>query len=295
MNKSMLIIMGGALALAVIVALLVSSRLTSKQVSAPTKFTVEVLVANKILFTGQKIEAGDTTWQLWSDKALYKGIIKKSDQPDPNKLTIYGSPLRRNIESGEPITTQAVITDAKNSFLSALLAPGMRAATIGVRENSSAGGFVAPGDHVDVILTYTARFTSPETQSIAPKLVQKFATQLILSNVKVLAVDQNAKTDSHAVKVARTVTLEVDLRGAQKLIVAQQMGDLAIILRRLGEKDDPNAEPPMVTDLDNSDLIKKITELADQSKNNQPVTYVRMYNGSSVQNVPVRAAADGKK
>ncbi|MBI3440690.1 MAG: Flp pilus assembly protein CpaB [Proteobacteria bacterium] len=289
MNKSVLIIVGGALAIAAIVGLVVSSKLSPKQATVQ-KASTAILVANKLLFIGQKLKAEDVRWQDWPDDAVFKGIVKKADQPDLTKLSVYNAPLRRNIESGEPVTTQALVPDAKGAFLSALISPGMRAVSIGVGTNSGAGGFVSPGDHVDVILSYTAKLVGP-AQDYAPQIVQKYASQLLLSNVKVLAVDQDAKDDAHEAKVAKTVTLEVSAEDSEKLAMAEQMGSLSLTLRRLGEKDDPNAPvPPLVTDVNTSDVIKQVNKLMDDSKTSQPNTEIRMYNGNNVYNIPVRPA-----
>ncbi len=288
MNKNVLMILGGAVAIAALVGVIVSVAFAPKK-TASAKASTEVLVANKLLVIGQKLKAEDTRWQPWSEDASFKGLIKKADQPDPAKLAVYDSPLRRDIESGEPITMQSLITDTKGAFLSAVITPGMRAVAVAVRVSTGAGGFVAPGDHVDVILAYAAKLVG-SAQDFAPEIVQRVASQLVLSNVKVLAVDQNSKDSTHEAKEAKTVTLEVDMEGAQKLALAGQMGELSLSLRRLGEKDDPNAlPPPLVTDVTTSDVIKKITAEMNASKTNQKSSTVRMYNGNAVVNVPVRA------
>lgn len=289
MNKNVIIILVGAMVLAGIVAMTVSSKLTPKPTAAAEKKpTVEVLTANKILFTGQKVSAADVAWQAWPESNLYKGLIKKSDQPDPAKLEIYGSPLRHNIESGEPITLQSVISDAKDTFLSALLTPGMRAAAIAVGPTTGTGGFVSPGDYVDVVLTYTPKLSGTGREYLKD-FAERLASQLILSNVKVLAVDLNFKTDKREAKHARTVTLEVTLENAQKLAVAEQMGTLYIFLRRLGEKDVENAPPlPLVSDITTSDIIKKSRQKSAEAQSSQQTTEVRLYSGNAITNLPVR-------
>src|SRR4051812_18387223 len=105
MNKSVLMIMGGALVVAILVAMIVQSRLSSTPGAAPATMT-EILVANKKLMAGEKIKIEDTRWQPWPDEALYVGVMRKSDQPDPTKLTIADAPLRHDVEAGEPITDQ---------------------------------------------------------------------------------------------------------------------------------------------------------------------------------------------
>jgi pilus assembly protein CpaB len=285
MNKSVLIIMGAAVAVAIVVAVFVSSSLGTKKV-AEVKPTMEVLVANKILFKGDPLKAEDVHWQPWPEDVAFTGIIKKSEQADPEKLSVYGDPLRRNVESGEPVTTQSLVIDSKGSFLSAMIDPGMLAVSVAVQgEAGGAGGFISPGDRVDVILAYTLRLSGP-AQAAAPKTIPKFVIQVLLRDIKVLAVDQNAKDDVHDPKIAKSVTLEVDVASAEKLALAQQVGSLSLALRRLGEKDDPTTVPPMITDVNSIDLVKKVNKYVEDDGPGYDT--VRMYSGNAVENVPVR-------
>lgn len=294
MNKNLLMIGGGALLISILVGMIVQATLTPKKVPEQAKTGTEILVASRQILIGQKLTAEDIRWQAFPDEAVFKGAIKKSDQADPAKLSYYGSPLRRDVESGEPITLQALISDTKGVFLSAIIAPGMRAMSVGVKDYTSAGGFIAPGDHVDVLLAYTAKLTGA-TQDYAPSIVQRVASQLVLSNVKVLGVDQNSKDDAHEAKVAKTVTLEVTQEGAQKIALAQQMGDISLSLRRLGEKDDPDAPPPaLVTDVTATDVIKKINADMEAAKANKQISTVRVYGGDNIMNIPVRPASSDK-
>lgn len=288
MNKSVLMIMGGALLVAILVAVVVQSKLSTK--SGAGGATTEILVANKKLLLGERIKAEDVRWQAWPDASAFKGVIKKSEQGDPKKLDVYDTPLRRDIESGEPVTRQAIISDVKGAgnFLAATISPGMRAMAVAVKAETSAGGFVAPGDRVDVILSYTAKLNR-DAQDMARNVVSRFASQTVLSNVRVLAVDQKSKDDGKEAKVAKTVTLEVTREGAEVLALAASMGDISVSLRRLGEKDKvEDMITPITTDATTSEVIRKLNDLVDQSAVTSNA--VRVYSGSAVQNVPVRAS-----
>jgi pilus assembly protein CpaB len=289
MDKKKLMIAGAVLVVVIIIGMIVqSSGPATKKTAAVKEEGTQVLVANKLLLTGDKLKAEDVRWQPFSDDAVYKGLIKKKDQKDPDKLSVYDAPLRRNIESGEPITTQSLITDTKGTFLSALVAPNMRAASVNVSLNTGVSGFIAPGDHVDVILTYVPKMSGPG-QEFMPKFAQRYASQRILSNVKVLGVDQDSKDEKHDTKVAKTVTLEVTLEDASRLALAEQMGTLSLFLRRIGEQDDPNMPPPpLVTDMTTSDILQKASKMAEESKNTQQFDTVRIYSADTVKNIPVR-------
>ena len=152
------------------------------------------------------------------------------------------------------------------------------------------GGFLAPGDHVDVILSYTPNLPNVEDE-VSDAVIRRFASQTVLTNVKVLAVDQNAKDEDRPAKVAKTVTLEVTQEGAQIVALADRMGDITLALRRIGEKDAPVSVPvPLTTDATTSAVVRKLNELNRKNKNAGGA--IRMYSGSQVINVPVRVDAE---
>jgi pilus assembly protein CpaB len=106
--------------------------------------------------------------------------------------------------------------------LSALVRDGMKAVTIRVNDVEGVGGFVLPGDRVDVVLTRQVDKTSA-------------SNDLVLQNARVLAVDQVADERADKPTVAKAVTLEVDMVGAQKLSLASSVGSLSLMLRKAGE------------------------------------------------------------
>ena len=282
--------MGCVLAFAIIVALLL---LTKHPKAVPVSTGTEVLVAAMDLHAGDILKAEDVKWIKFPDNATFGGVITKKDQPaDDTKLTVYGKTLNRDVQLGEPITNQVFASQENGNYLAASLHPGMRAVAIAVRPETTAGGFILPGDYVDVILNFQVQMKG-DAANYSDDTVQRFASETILSNVHVMAVDQDAKGESHEARMAaRTVTLEVNKQGGQVLAMASTMGQLSLALRRLGEKDtDADGDTPLTTDVSTSKVIQKIyrTEAAGGSKS--PETNVRVYSGNSVTNVPVRAAA----
>jgi pilus assembly protein CpaB len=281
-------IMGGALVVALLVALVVNSKLSGHSASSST----EILVSNKRLLVGEKIQAADVRWQQWPEDAMFKGVIKRSDQKDETKLAIYDAPLRRVVEPGEPVTDQATISDLKNAsnFLAATIAPGMRAASVAVKPETSVAGFLSPGDYVDVILSYSPKLSS-DLQGYSADVVQEYASETILSNVKVLAVDQESKDQDRAAKTAKTITLEVTKSGAETLALAERMGEIILSLRRMGEVDSLNDKKPLLTtDVSKSLVMKRVTDAMERSRTDSGT--VRVYSGTTIQNVPVRSGAE---
>lgn len=292
MNKSVLIIMGFALIVAMVVALMVQRKLAPAGDGTPALPTVEILVASKKVLVGEKLGADNLRWQTWPEVALFDGVIRRVEDQAIEDVSVFDAPLRRSIEAGEPVTTQSLIPDIAGgtNFLAAQIDPGMRAMSVAVKPNTMAGGFVAPGDHVDVILSYTPRL-SRTAQEHADAYISRHASQTVLSNVKVLAVDQSAKEENREAKIAKTVTLEVSQEGAQILALADAMGDITLALRRIGEKDDEKSKVvPLTTDVTTSDVVKKLNSIANQSKTSSQA--VRVYGGPTIINVPVRTAPE---
>jgi pilus assembly protein CpaB len=106
--------------------------------------------------------------------------------------------------------------------LSAIIRDGMKAVTIRVNDVDGVAGFVLPGDHVDVLVT-----RQPEKNNSN--------TDVVLQNVRVLAIDQLADDATDKPMVAKAVTLEVDTIAAQRLSLAGSVGALSLALRKAGE------------------------------------------------------------
>lgn len=130
------------------------------------------------------------------------------------------------IAANEIILDHRVSGPGGRGSLSALITPGMRAASIRVSTVSGVGGFIVPGDHVDVLY-----IRDEETRRNGINL----KSDLLLQNVKVLGIDQNLNDQSDSALPADTVTLEVRVNDAQKLRLAQDTGQLSLSLRRQGE------------------------------------------------------------
>jgi pilus assembly protein CpaB len=138
--------------------------------------------------------------------------------------------VRFPVTAGQPLTQGALVAPGDRGFLAAALGPGMRAITVPVSAKTGVGGFVFPGDRVDLVLTQ-------EVQSAGA--AQLKTSETILRNIRVLATDQSTETESvdgkTVVKAFRTVTLEVTPRIAEKVSVAETIGELSLTLRPLSD------------------------------------------------------------
>jgi pilus assembly protein CpaB len=150
------------------------------------------------------------------------------------------------IEANEPILASKITGSGQRATLSATLAEGMKAVTIRVNDVEGVAGFVLPGDRVDVMLT---RQLASDGGNSGKQPEKTAATDVVLQNVRVLAVDQVADERADKPSVAKAVTLEVEVTSAQKLALAASVGTLSLALRRAGEAIAQNTRRISLSDL----------------------------------------------
>jgi pilus assembly protein CpaB len=189
--------------------------------------TTDVLVAKSDLGRGQVIETSDIGWQTWPAAAANSNYIKKSDRP--NAITEFtGAVVRVALVAGDPIRDPNVVMAKTSGFLAAVLPKGMRAVAIEISPEAGAGGFILPDDHVDVMLTRRDKAAEKATG------VEKFVSDTILRNVRVLAVDQIIDTKGGTkTQLGKTATLELTEDQAETLALSHQLGTLSLTLRSI--------------------------------------------------------------
>lgn len=163
-------------------------------------------------------------WQNWPTDSIGDNYITKAQNPDAiSKLK--GEVARIAMYKGEPVRRSKLVGEGK-SLMSSILPSGMRAVAVQISAETSAGGFILPNDHVDVIMT--RRSQSPNVGS------NGFITDTILKNIRVLAIDQTIQEDEEGkkTKVGATATLELTPLQSEIITVAAQMADrLTLALR----------------------------------------------------------------
>lgn len=130
-----------------------------------------------------------------------------------------------SLQRNEPILAARVTAPNQRATLSTQIDDGMRAVAVRVDEVRGVAGFVLPGDRVDLVLT-RGEGAGGDSKAFA---------DLLLQNAKVLAIDQIASEGQDKPAVARAVTLELTQMQAQKVVLAQGIGRLSLILRQAGE------------------------------------------------------------
>ncbi len=192
---------------------------------APKIETVDVLVAKADIPMGQTLSPAEVVWQAWPPSAATGDFIRKSNRPQAIE-NLSGMIARVPFVAGEPIR-EAKLVDAKGSgFMAAILPTGMRAVSTQISPETSAGGFILPNDHVDVILT---RRDADKDKSGSG---ESRTSETVLTNIRVLAIDQNVEEKGgQKVVVGKTATLELSPGQAETLVLSQQIGTLSLALR----------------------------------------------------------------
>lgn len=202
----------------------------------PKMDLTEVLVVNRDVPMGTKVTAADMAWQPWPKTGITEGYVTRSTRPNA-PTEFQGTIARQSMIAGEPVRDARMIRSDRG-FMSVILQPGMRAIAVEVKAVSTAGGFVLPNDHVDVILTRAA----PKTGGA---VTDPYVSETILTNVRVLAIDQQAVEKGEPSVVARdTATLELTPRQAEIVAQAQQLGTVSLALRSIRDADAPVADAP---------------------------------------------------
>ena len=222
----------GALVIAVITAVMARNMFAGagaqQAAAAPVPVGPKVLVAKKALPVGTIIDADSFSFQPWP-KELMQGAYYVEGQPDAKNLA--GTVVRYQIAAGQPVTRGSLVGPQDRGFLAAALGAGMRAVTVPVNTTTGVAGFIFPGDHVDLVLTQQVQGGGDG----APLKV----SETIVRNVRVLATDQRFTDKDEdgktAVRTFSNVTFEVTPKIAEKIAVAQSLGQLSLSLRSLAD------------------------------------------------------------
>jgi pilus assembly protein CpaB len=232
MNRSRVIILGFAGFAAIVAALMVRALLgggTEKGHAAPTPPPVamsDVLVAANNIQAGSKLTPAMVRWQAWPKSAVDSSFIAHNGTGNVAEI-VKGAVARAPLVAGEPLSTTKIVHADSAGFMAAQLSDGMRAISISISTESSAGGFILPNDRVDVLLTRKLASSS------------HFATRTILDDVRVLAIDQTfGQSRGEKTVIGKTATLELSPQQAMAIAQASAAGTLSLSLRALGDNGD---------------------------------------------------------
>ncbi len=299
MNRNLMIVLAGGFLIAVLVALLVQSSLSSgkkKDVTpaAQDEPKIQIIVAAKPIKVGDELTADNLKYKSWPKSAVFPGAFVQKGEDKP--ADIAKGRARRAFALDEPIVADALVPANKAALLAAVLREDMRAIAVDVEASSMVGGFIAPSDFVDVILIYKEKIKyegSKEDTAMKNYIqnqISSFAVETVLENIRVLAVDQAPVRDEEVkAKVGKTVTLEVDRKGAETLALASKMGTLSLALRRLGDDKIYGYQYPVLTDARLTNVYDEVwSELSKRQNTSGKVgNIVRIYTADSLKEVSV--------
>ncbi|MCI0466156.1 MAG: Flp pilus assembly protein CpaB [Beijerinckiaceae bacterium] len=203
-----------------------------------------LVVASEPLGFGSELTSDNLSEITWSSTVVPAGAYAtKADLLKEGRRVALAQ-----IEANEPVLASRITGPGEKGALSALIDPKMRAVTVRVDDVRGVGGFVTPGDRVDVVLT--RYFTKTDEK-------ESFA-DVLLQNVKVLGVDQIANATQEKASVAKAVTVEVSTEQAQKLVLAQGVGSLSLVLRKAGAADALSTRRVTSLDLGEGEVVGSV-------------------------------------
>jgi len=247
MNLMRIIILVAALAAAGLTAVLVSSLVSAPEKVAEDKPAIpvtKVLVASRKIEVGTKLSEADLRWQEFPVPSVATTYFTQARNPEAVK-ELVGGIARAEIFAESPITPGKIVNAGDGGFMSAILEGGMRAMSVEIAPETGAGGFILPGDRVDVILSRKADVEGENGQ-----MTQETVSEIILENVRALAIDQtvndpaaaegaSGKEKQTSSVIGKTATLELTPAQAQTLARSVADGKLSLALRSLERKEDP--------------------------------------------------------
>ena len=223
----------------------IEQQLASRQVAqapAPALEVTKIVVARTALRFGNRIGLEHVKEMEWPAGSLPPGSFASVDElfkEGKERVVLYA------IEPNEPILATKVTGGGERASLSAVIESGMRAVTIRVNDILGVAGFILPGDRVDIMLTR-------EIDKGAP------ITDVLLQNVKVLGIDQDANEQREEPGVVRAVTLEVSTVQAQKLTLASTVGVLSLSLRHVANVETEPVRRIQMRDLNVGEAIETV-------------------------------------
>ena len=242
MNRQTLIALGVAVVLGIIAVIVANAYLTGreKQMAASPQGVVRVAVASMPFNYGDDITPDKVKFVNYPATSLPPGVHRSMAELLPEgKRRVALRPIQPN----QPLLAADLSGSGQNASIAALLPDGMRASTVRINDISGVAGFIKANDTVDVLVT---------RQAIGPDGAQgdQQVTDVLLQNVRVIAMGQDAAGGSNQPVVQRSATLEVSPVDAQKLTLGQALGQLSLVLRKPGDEQNiPQVETVSLHDL----------------------------------------------
>lgn len=234
MPPARLVVLGISLVAGIGAAVLASGSKPPEIVVAKGPVSTIVVAAGPLEY-GTTLTGGNLSEAPWESSIFPEGAFRSKADLLKDGARAALTSMKRN----EPILSSRITGPNQPASLAALTEPGMRAVSVRVDEARGVAGFVRMGDRVDVILIRSDSKNEPSSSH----------ADVLLQDVKVLATGQIANDRQQHPTVVKTVTVEVSIEQAQKLILADSVGTLSLVLRQAG-----NANPEAVRRITLADI-----------------------------------------
>jgi pilus assembly protein CpaB len=191
--------------------------------------TQTVFVAMIDIGMGDSLTSQMLKIEQWPKGKIPAGAIARIED-------IEGRRVRTRLYPGEPILENKLLSKgASEQGASALIPKGYRVVPVRVDAYSGASNLILPGDRVDVMVHLVRD---------ANRSIQETVTRTILQDVRVFGVnavvDLEKEKDGTRSINAKTISLLVKPEQAAKVMLAQQMGTIQLVMRS-PEDDQPTA------------------------------------------------------
>ncbi len=253
-NRNLLVI-AVAVLLAIVAVILANSYLSGVEKrdanAAEENRLVQIAVARVPLVYGTNLTSENIRMVSWPSTSVPAGAFQST------KGLLEARVALRPIEAGEPILPGKITGPGGRASISSLIETDMRAVAVRINDVAGVAGFVLPGDSVDVLITRTP----PDSKNTQ-------ITDMLLQNVRVIAIDQNANENDNKPALGKTVTFSVDQFSAQKLALGGQVGTLSLALRNAANQDMPFASTVGLDDLGAGNYARNIDSVASAAPAN---------------------------
>jgi len=249
--------------------------IAAAEAAPPPPARIRLLVAARPLPAGSLLKEEDVAVREVAPEEVPNQSL--TDTPE-QRAELRGAMLRVYHDAGSPLAPADVLRPRDRGFLAAVLRPGARAISVGVDAVTGTAGLIWPGDQVDLILTqeFAAAQATPDRRVVA---------ETVLTDIRVIAVDQRltqgAGGPAPSSDVARTLTLEVTAREAERVAVAGRLGRLSVTVRSM--QDAGGVEPAAPSAVFGADVSSALAQPGQESS-----LRMKVIQGSDSQDVTFR-------
>jgi pilus assembly protein CpaB len=184
--------------------------------------STKVVVAAGDIQLGSRLNSQMLKTVDWPSGSIPPGAIAKAE-------TLEDRVVKTSILRGEAILEAKLAPIGTKGGLSAVIPEGKRAMTVRVNDVIGVAGFALPGNYVDIVVNTQLEGTG--------RGGDRQISKIVLENILVLAVAQEANRDETKPRVVNAVTLELTPEQAEKLDLARSVGTLSLVLRNQIDKD----------------------------------------------------------